>query len=294
VLQGQTASFTLAADAGSYLSTVTGSCDGTLTDNSYTTEPVIADCSVQAQFVPQNASTVELQASPNPARANQMVTFTTTVSGGDFGPVDGQVLASASSGESCIDVSPQVNGSESSFSCNIAFATLGPRTISASFSASATHLNGSSGPLEIRVVRLTDLSVSIDPGQTSVEPDAAVSYLVEVRNTGPDTAPASMVVLASDPPLVAASWDCTALGGASCPQNSGVGEFAGMPSLPVGGGLNVLQIGIAPTSLPEGLTVQASISANDQAPHHALDPDQSNNLAIDFSQSARVFADGFE
>lgn len=50
VEDGLTASFTLAADAGYAIDSVTGSCGGTLAGAVFTTAPVHADCTVQANF----------------------------------------------------------------------------------------------------------------------------------------------------------------------------------------------------------------------------------------------------
>ncbi|HSN21531.1 MAG TPA: IPTL-CTERM sorting domain-containing protein [Usitatibacter sp.] len=56
VLSGATASFTVTPSAG-YSAAVAGSCGGTLVGNTYTTSPVIANCSVIASFIPIPART---------------------------------------------------------------------------------------------------------------------------------------------------------------------------------------------------------------------------------------------
>lgn len=48
---GHTASFVLSADPGSRIDTVTGTCGGDLIGATFVTNPVIADCSVEARFV---------------------------------------------------------------------------------------------------------------------------------------------------------------------------------------------------------------------------------------------------
>ena len=50
VLPGETASFTLVAAAGYRVGSVTSSCGGTLTGDTFTTGPVTADCTVTAAF----------------------------------------------------------------------------------------------------------------------------------------------------------------------------------------------------------------------------------------------------
>src|SRR5690606_37295976 len=51
VAEGQSRSFTLMADAGFVIDNVGGTCGGTLVGNVYTTNPVMADCTVIANFV---------------------------------------------------------------------------------------------------------------------------------------------------------------------------------------------------------------------------------------------------
>ena len=48
--QGETRQFTLMASEGFEISAVTGTCGGTLDNATYTTAPIVADCSVEAQF----------------------------------------------------------------------------------------------------------------------------------------------------------------------------------------------------------------------------------------------------
>lgn len=62
LLPGDTVAFTVTAEAGYLLDSVTGSCGGTLVADTFTTDPVSADCTVVASFraepvVPPTAST---------------------------------------------------------------------------------------------------------------------------------------------------------------------------------------------------------------------------------------------
>ncbi|MBX3700788.1 MAG: choice-of-anchor J domain-containing protein [Dokdonella sp.] len=57
VSNGGTASFTLTADAGYEIDNVGGSCTGTLTGNSYTTNAITGDCTVVANFKPAPTGT---------------------------------------------------------------------------------------------------------------------------------------------------------------------------------------------------------------------------------------------
>src|SRR3546814_13836591 len=52
---GDTASFTLTPDPGFHFDTIGGTCGGTLAGNVFTTEPVVADCEVIANFAAHRA-----------------------------------------------------------------------------------------------------------------------------------------------------------------------------------------------------------------------------------------------
>jgi hypothetical protein len=290
-----TQAFTLTPDPGFRIASVGGSCGGTLAGFVYTTAPVSVDCSVEANFAPKFATSTTLDAAPNPARAGQTVAFTAVVTGSTSAPPDGQVEVSASTGESCTDVDPaSVAGNAATFGCSISFATLGPRQVNANFSASDEHADSAATPLSLAVVRLADVTVSIDDGAATVAPGQAVDYLVELRNLGPDDAPDTVLALLSAPPLLDAGWSCTPVGAALCPAASGSGELGATVSLPVGSGLDLTQSGTAPAALGSGLVAQVSASVDAAAPNHVLDPDTASNEDSDSNASTRVFADGFE
>jgi hypothetical protein len=238
-------------------------------------------------------TTATINASANPVRVGESVSFATQVVG-TSAPSDGQVAVTASSGESCIDDTPQVNGASASFSCQISFGSLGPRTASAVFSNSATHLDSSSTALNLSVARFADLLVSISDGQDTVQPGEALSYLIAVRNAGPDEAPGSRLMLASMPALENTAWTCSAVGSALCPTVSGSGEPGEQFDLPAGSGLDFVQTGVADTQLVGALIVNVAVSASAAAPNFVFDSDSANNSASDVNDIERIFADGFE
>ena len=57
VTEGGTTSFTIQADTGFVIASVSG-CGGTLVGSTYTTAPVINDCEVTASFAPQNSTSL--------------------------------------------------------------------------------------------------------------------------------------------------------------------------------------------------------------------------------------------
>jgi hypothetical protein len=66
--------------------------------------------------------------------------------------------------------------------------------------------------------------VTVDDGQSQADPGAAMAYLIELRNAGPDNAPNTQLALVSDPTLIDAQWMCVAVGTAVCPTTSGAAQ----------------------------------------------------------------------
>lgn len=147
-------------------------------------------------------------------------------------------------------------------------------------------------PLAVR--RFADLSVEVDDGETEAFPGAAIAYLLVIRNAGPDPAAVSAVQLVADPPLLAAQWTCSAVGGASCPALAGAGELSLLVDLPAGGGLDLLQVGQWPAQLPSSVLVQAQISVSAAEPNWVFDPAPGNNSTADLNVVQRIFANGYE
>lgn len=290
--EGATTAFTVAADAG-YDASVGGSCGGTLEGGVFTTAPINADCTVQASFVPRTSST--MAASANPTRMLQPVEFVVEVLGVDAPPLDGLVEVTAGSGESCEDSGPaQVTGNVARFACTISFTSLGERTVHATYTGSSTHSGSTTASIDVAVKRFADIEVTIDDGEVQANPGGAVAYLVQLRNNGPDDAPNTQIVLVADPSLDAPTWVCIAEGVSSCPEAGGSGELSMFANLPPGGGLDFIQEGALPTSLPAEVlaTVQASVSGDD--PDQVFDPALGNNSAVDGNGNDGVFGDGFE
>jgi hypothetical protein len=293
--QNTTTSFTLDPDANFRIGSVGGTCGGSLTGDSFTTAPVVADCSVEANFVPMIATSTVLDATPTPTRANQPVAFGVIVSGTGSAPPDGTVQVDASTGESCSDAGPpQISGDDALFECDISFASYGPRTATAQFAESDEYLDSASSPIEVSVVRIADVSVSIDDATDEVEPGQAVDYLVQLRNAGPDDAPSTQLSLVSAPELGDAAWTCTPVGAATCPDSSGSGEVSATVDLDVGTGLDYVQSGTAAGALSGGLATGVTATVDADAPNFVLDPDLADNADDDVDLTPGIFADGFE
>jgi uncharacterized protein (UPF0179 family) len=293
VAAGGTVSFTLNASPGYQIAGLTGNCGGGLSGNVFTTSPVNADCAVQANFSPLTSTT--LTASPNPARTGQLVTLTVQVSGTASAPVGGTVAVTASTGESCASSTPSsTSGNVRMFSCALSFATLGMRTLSASYTGSSSHEPSTSEAIGLAVMRIADIAVTVDDGEAESLPGEAVSYLVELRNLGPDSAPGTLIGVGASPALLNPVWTCSAQGGASCPAVSGSGLISQLVNLPANGRLDYVLSGTLPATLPSMVVISAIASVDGQSPNFVHDPVLSNNQADDINTGSRIFRDGFE
>ena len=76
--EGGVLAYTLTADEGYHLASVTGTCGGTLADVTFTTSPITADCTVEANF--------------------QINTYTVTATGGDNGTISPETPQSVDHG----------------------------------------------------------------------------------------------------------------------------------------------------------------------------------------------------
>ncbi|MET0225842.1 MAG: cadherin-like domain-containing protein [Dokdonella sp.] len=133
-----------------------------------------------------------------------------------------------------------------------------------------------------------DLSVTLDDGVDFVVGGAVVTYRAMVVNAGPSDVIAAHVVDMLPSNLAAASWTCTASGGATC-SASGSGGIDDSVSIPNGGSLTYV-LDATVVSPPEMRLIN-TISVT--APAAVPDIAPSNNSATD-SDAVGLFADGFD
>ncbi len=115
---------------------------------------------VRINALTQASTTSITAATPDPSVIGQAVTINVQVDGATSAPADGQVAVSASTGESCTDLTATAGpGTASFFSCSITFASAGPRNLTANFSASATH-SASASAIEPHSVSATPIVTS--------------------------------------------------------------------------------------------------------------------------------------
>ena len=140
------------------------------------TRPQNGACDLGAiEIAPQTSATIISNATPNPSLLGAPVTVRVMVSGSVTAPTDGQVTVMASSGETCVDSTPSANGGSSVvFDCELVFATLGPRLLTASFGASSTHGDSSSAPWSHAVITTLTLGPEVLPNGSFGSPYSAM------------------------------------------------------------------------------------------------------------------------
>ena len=85
---------------------------------------------------PDPGTETTLQSQSNPSEVDEIVTFVAEVSNPDNAPAGGQVVITATSGESCTSDDPTVSGLTAVYSCDIEFPNVGSRGMTAEFSGS--------------------------------------------------------------------------------------------------------------------------------------------------------------
>jgi uncharacterized repeat protein (TIGR01451 family) len=179
--------------------------------------------------------------------------------------------------------------------CNLSFASLGSRTITASYAGNADY-NGAtssgSGNASTLVFALSDVQVNKSNGDAFYEPGELQVYTIQLRNVGPDVARNLRLLDTVPAELSGVQWSCDAAGGAVCPQNAGTGNIdQAIAELPLPGLLNYTLFGTV-----IGRPDQISNTASVQLPADSTieDPTPGNNSQTDVDQLNTLFRNGFE
>jgi uncharacterized repeat protein (TIGR01451 family) len=190
----------------------------------------------------------------------------------------------SSGGNACAIILPAT-------SCDLSFSSLGARSISASYAGDGNFQASSSSDASTTVFALSDVQVSKTDGREVYESGDLIVYTVQVRNLGPDTAETIRLQDTLPAGLSTGQWSCDASGGASCAQNSGIGNLDQLiPLLPRTGVLNYTLFANVIGS-PTSISNTASLVL---PPDTIDDPQAANNSATDLSILERLFANGFE
>lgn len=146
---------------------------------------VMADFVSTTEAPPAEANVISITADlPDPSAVGQSVLIEVSVTGDTTQPADGQVVVTASTGESCTDTSASAGtGATALFACSISFATVGPRELTAVYSGSATHADSSSAA-EPHTVLLPELTMSKLASASPWTVGVTATYTLQVQNTG--------------------------------------------------------------------------------------------------------------
>jgi uncharacterized repeat protein (TIGR01451 family) len=238
------------------------------------------------------ASTSISVSGPADSRVDQPISFgfalDVVTPGG--GTPSGTVTLSTT-GSSCQVIVPSATAA-----CDLQFGTLGPATVSASYTPDdGDHLastGSGAGNAQTLVFALADLQLTKTAVVGNYLDGDLLVYTVTLRNLGEDTAVDLRLSDVVPAGLVDVLWTCDSSGGLSCPQSNGSGELdEAIPVFPVGGLLNYSFYGNVDGN-PSQIVNTASVSL--PADGRVQDPDLANNSATVVSLNQLIFADGFE
>lgn len=152
----------------------------------------------------------------------------------------------------------------------------------------------SSAPQAFRIVVPVsgDLEIALGNGRPNLPSGGGVDYDVQVGNVGPSTAAGARVQFAVPAGIGTATWTCTAVTLATCPQASGSGDIDQLVDLPSGGALRYRLAGTVTAAIGATVTATASVTA----PLAVVDPDLNDNTATDTDAVVNefLFGDDFE
>ncbi|MEO8264284.1 MAG: hypothetical protein ABI706_02115 [Ilumatobacteraceae bacterium] len=122
-----------------------------------------------------------------------------------------------------------------------------------------------------------DLAITKTDGVASVVPGTSTTYTISVTNSGPSSAVGAQITDLLPAEIAAATWGCTAAGGATCGSPSGAGDVTLAATVPVGGSVTITVVAdISPTAT--GLVVN---TATVVAPPGVVDTNPANDTATD-------------
>ena len=136
-----------------------------------------------------------------------------------------------------------------------------------------------------------DLAITKTNGQSLIDPEGSVTYIIDVNNPGPVNVTGAILndTLPSTLNSATASWSCDIAVGTTCPNASGTGNLNEVVDLPVGSSLSYSIT--ANVIAEEGELIINTATIN--LPGELVDADPSDNSATD-SDPTGLFADSFE
>lgn len=134
---------------------------------------------------PDTTTSVISATSPNPSMAYAPVPITVTVTGAATRPVNGQVVVTASTGETCTDTTAAAGaGIAAEFSCALTFTTVGSRTISAVFSGATTHTGSTAAAVSHQVIPAATTTSITQVAPASISVGRPYWVAIEVSSAG--------------------------------------------------------------------------------------------------------------
>lgn len=228
--------------------------------------------------------TLGASATPTPASVGQQITVTATISVPQGAPQpSGNIVVSGPGGNGCSIALPAL-------SCTFTPSYLGPQMLDLSYAGDASVLPASTSAAHT-VYRFADLSISKTDNRTVVNNGEPLSYLIVVRNDGPNDAPGTQVEDLIPATLINASWTCS---GSACAVGAGTGSILQTIDLPSGQQLSYTLAGTVAAGNASLVENTATVSASLAAPTFVFDADSDDQTATDVDLIDTLFANGYE
>ncbi len=131
----------------------------------------------------------------------------------------------------------------------------------------------------------SDVSITKTDGVSTVSPGQVLTYSIVVSNAGPSTADGAAIADAVPAGLTNVSWTCAAATGSACVDSSGTGSISTTADVAVGGTVTYTVVATVADSANAAIVNTASVSA----PSGTIDPDTTNDVAVDTDAFIAVF-----
>ena len=289
--EGDTIAFTVTANAGFAIGSVTG-CGGSLVGNTYTTAPITADCTVTASFNPPShlagtGGDGQTTAVNTPFASPLSVLVTDTNATPVAGVVVNFTVQPAGNGASAVlsSASAITDASGAASVTATANGTAGSYTVTAAVTGV-----GETAVFDLtNIVATTDLSIAIDDERTYARYGMTLNYLVTIHNNGPADADDVSVSNAFPPQLDVdlAIWNCLGGGPGTTCTSKGVGPLDDNAVIPADESVSWA------LSAPVRLDAAGGSVENTVSLSSAGDGNSGNNTATDFDWLVILRA-GFE
>ena len=234
------------------------------------------------------SSTDLMPTDPNPSVAGEAVTVHAVVTGSTQQPADGEIVITASTGETCSSSTLSAGtGLTVEFSCDLVFLSAGARELVAHFGQSTTHRFSDSAtePHSVVLASNTPPAISVQSSVVILEDSPSAAIAVQLSDAQSDPAMLLLTASSSNQSLVSDLALAAGLGG------SGSNRSLVITPEPDANGSATLTLTVSdPGGLSADATLQLQVQAVNDAPTLQLGTDPTLPAGSSGPQTAAGFA----